>query len=200
MTLFTPLIKKVTYKRIPIYINTSFRTVLQCFEILGDSLFSDAEKIDFCLELLVKFKPVLHLLSFTGKMKLFDTVFTEFIDIGNKKKSGKKYVDFKQDASFIYSSFCQCYGLDLLGKDKNLHWWSFITLFNGLSDDTKIMQIISIRARPMPKPTKYNAEERAQLAKLKQEYKLKLSPKEEKEQYQQGLAKIAATLQGMIRK
>lgn len=200
MTLFTPLIKKVTYKRIPIYINTSFRTVLQCFEILGDSLFSDAEKIIFCLELLIKFKPILHIFSKEDKMQLFEIIFKKFVDIGDKKNNSKKCVDFKQDAAFIYAAFRQCYGIDLLGKDSRLHWWSFIALFNGLSDDTKIMQIISIRARPMPKPTKYNAEERAQLAKLKQEYKLKLSPKEEKEQYQQGLAKIAATLQGMIRK
>lgn len=200
MTLYTPLIKKVTYKRIPIYINTSFRTVLQCFEILGDSLFSDAEKIIFCLELLIKFKPILHIFSKEDKMQLFEIIFKKFVDIGDKKKNGKKCLDFKQDAAFIYSSFWQCYKLDLLEKDKNLHWWSFIALFNGLSDDTKIMQIISVRTRPMPKPTKYNAEERAQLAKLKQEYKLKLSPQEEKEQYQQGLTKIAATLQGMIRK
>ena len=69
-----------------------------------------------------------------------------------------------------------------------------MALFNGLSDDTKIMQIISIRARPLPKPTKYNAEERRQLIKLKQLYKLNLSEEERKKQFQDGLAKIAVAL------
>lgn len=64
-----------------------------------------------------------------------------------------------------------------------------MALFNGLSDDTKIMQIISIRSRPLPKPTKYNAEERRQLIKLKQLYKLNLSEEERKSNSKMGLQK-----------
>ena len=199
MTLFTPLIKKVTYKRIPIYINTSFRTVLQCFEILGDSLFSDAEKIIFCLELLIKFKPILHIFSKEDKMQLFEIIFKKFVDIGDKKNNSKKCVDFKQDAAFIYAAFRQCYGIDLFSC-KRLHWWKFIALFNGLSADTRIMQIIDIRQRPIPAPTKYNAEERAALIRLKTEYQLEMTQEEREEQFADNLFDLFETLKNMAEK
>ena len=89
---------------------------------------------------------------------------------------------------------------DLVGKDRKLHWWSFIALFSGLSDDTKIVQIMSIRSRPLPKPTKFNAEERRQLMKLKHLYRLELSEGERKQQFQKGLAKVAIALQGLAQK
>ena len=56
------------------------------------------------------------------------------------------------------------------------------------------MQILSIRSRPLPKPTKYNQEERRQLIRLKQLYRLEISEEERKEQFQKGLEKIASTL------
>lgn len=103
-------------------------------------------------------------------------------------------MDFKQDAEAIYSSFWQCYGIDLLGKDKDLHWWAFSCLLSGLSEDTKLMQIVSIRTKPMPKPTKYNAEERKQLAKLKAAHRIKLSEEESQKQYEEGMRKMALAM------
>lgn len=128
------------------------------------------------------------------RQELFRVYFDSFVHVGKQKKGTKKVLDFSQDAQYIYSSFWQCYGLDLLGKDRRLHWWSFVALLGGLSDDTRLMQVISIRTRPLPKPTKYNQEERAQLIKLKQMYKLNLSEEERKRQFQEGLAKIATAL------
>ena len=58
----------------------------------------------------------------------------------------------------------------------------------------KIMQIISIRSRPSQNQQNTNAEERRQLIKLKQLYKLNLSEEERKKQFQDGLAKIAVAL------
>ena len=37
------------------------------------------------------------------------------------KKPEEKSIRFNQDAWAVYSSFMQCYHLDLLGADKNLH-------------------------------------------------------------------------------
>lgn len=129
------------------------------------------------------------------RQELFRVYFDSFVHVGKQKKGTKKVLDFSQDAQYIYSSFWQCYGLDLLGKDRKLHWWSFVSLLGGLSDDTRLMQVISIRTRPLPKPTKYNQEERAQLMKLKAEYTLKLTEEERRQQYQEGLAKLALSLE-----
>ncbi len=156
MRLYSPLKKRVKYKLVPVRLNTSFRTVLKCYQVFSDTLLTDFEKAEACLWLLVKSKLFLKILKPDKKAALFNLIFKEFIDVSDKKAGGEKYFDFNQDAWAVYSSFMQCYHLDLLGADKNLHWWSFTALFNGLSDDTKIMQIISIRSRPLPKPTKYN--------------------------------------------
>ncbi len=66
----------------------------------------------------------------------------------------------------------QDYQIDLYDQVDKLDWRKFIYLFVGLSDKTKIMQVMSIRAREMPKPTKYNGEEISQLYKLKAYYSL----------------------------
>ena len=200
MRLYAPLIKSVRYKFLRIRINTSYQTVLKCFDVFADDLIGDFDRIDVCLYLLVRARFILRLLTPKHKFALFDLIYKRFIDAPNKKAEGEKHFDFNQDAGFIYSSFLQCYHNDLVGKDRKLHWWSFIALFSGLSDDTKIVQIMSIRSRPLPKPTKFNAEERRQLMKLKHLYRLELSEGERKQQFQKGLAKVAIALQGLAQR
>lgn len=197
MKLYSPLIKRVKYKFLSLRLHTSYQTVLKCYQVFSDALLTDFEKIDTSLWLLLKSKFILWLLTPDDKVTLFQSIFKAFIDIPGKKAGGEKYFDFNQDAQAIYASFMQCYHLDLIGTDKNLHWWRFIALFNGLSDDTKIMQIISIRSQPLPKPTKYNQEERQRIIRLKQLYRLELSEEERKKQLQDGLAKIAVALHSL---
>ncbi len=201
MNLYAPLIRWIVFRGRRIRLNTSFRTVLRCYEAFQDDLLSNFEKIDLCLSLLVKGRALRRRLAPQGRIGLFECIFHEFIDTSGKKGSeGKKAFDFTQDAGLIYAAFRQCYHIDLTGKDKNLHWWNFVALFNGLPDDTKLMQIISVRTRPLPKPTKYNQEQRRQLMQMKQRYRLEVSEEEEKRQYQQGLAQIAMTLQNLAQR
>lgn len=197
-TLYEPPISYVKFQDRKIYLDTSFRRVLQCYSVLSDSYFSELEKIDLCIGLLVKRKYQVCFFSDCQKIDLFDIILKEFVDTHGKKSSGHKVFDFAQDAGYIYSSFMQCYGIDLLGKDRQLHWWKFIQLFNGLSDDSKIMQIISIRSRPMPKATKYNGEERRNLARLKALYRLDISEEDRERQLADGLWKMKKALEGMM--
>lgn len=200
MNLCSPLIKSIRFRFFRLRLNTSYQTVLKCYAVFEDALLSDFEKIDVCLYLLIKEKPFLWFLNPQLKVELFNEVFKKFIDVSDKKKNGEKHFDFTQDAEAIYSSFWQCYHIDLIKRDRKLHWWSFISLFNGLSEDTKMMQIISIRTRPIPKPTKYNADERRQIIRLKQFYQLELSEEERKKQFQEGLAKVAVALHGLAQR
>lgn len=186
--------------KLKIKIRPSFQTVLKCNTVLHDSVLSEAEKLEICLRLFVKHKYVLFFLSDNARAQLFKGYFEDFVNVGSRKNTvSKKVLDFSQDAAYIYSAFWQCYGVDLLGKNRNLHWWSFAALLGGLSDDTKMMQIVAIRSRPLPKPTKYNREERAELMKLKTEFAIKLTEKERKEQYQEGLAKLATSMEAWAR-
>lgn len=54
MRLYSPLKKRVKYKFVPVRLNTSFRTVLKCYQVFSDTLLTDFEKAEACLWLLVK--------------------------------------------------------------------------------------------------------------------------------------------------
>lgn len=177
----------------------AFRRVLQCYRVMREAALSEIQKIDLCLQLLLR--PLsrlrLHFLNGAQKAELFQRIFQELVDTGEKKASGPRTFDFDQDAGPIYAAFFQCYGLDLLGRDRNLHWWKFVQLFSGLPEDTRMMQIVSIRSRPLPKPTKYNAEERQNLLRLKSAYRLEESEQQRRERMQEGLRKMAVMLEGL---
>lgn len=61
------------------------------------------------------------------------------------------------------------------------------------------MQVASIRTRPLPKPTRYNAEERQSLLRLKGLYRLEETAAERERRLQDGLRHMAAMLEGMAR-
>ena len=114
-----------------------------------------------------------------------------------RKKDGQKVTDFVQDAGLIRAAFRQAYGIDLY-RDK-LHWIEFTELLNAIPEGNRYSEIVGIRARPMPAPTKYNQHEREWLAKAKAECRLDMSEKERMRRYEQDVANIAAVLMGMAK-
>lgn len=114
-----------------------------------------------------------------------------------RKKDGQKVTDFVQDAGLIRAAFRQAYGIDLY-RDK-LHWIEFIELLNAIPEGNRYAEVVGIRARPMPAPTKYNQHEREWLAKAKAECRLDMSEKERMRRYEQDVANIAAVLMGMAK-
>ena len=99
------------------------------------------------------------------------------------KVDGPKYMDIEQDWPYICAGFQQAYGIDLYA-DKTIHIMRFQALLQGLPKDTKLSEIIGIRAAKIPAATKYNAEEIANLTRLKSIYALKGTEKD----FQTGLA------------
>ena len=200
-TLWERPISRVVYEGKPYRLRTAFRRVLQCYQVMGDDVLDDGDKIGMCLGLLLY--PVSRLraawLPAAKKIRLFETIFREYVDTGGKKAGGEKALDFDQDAGLIYAAFAQCYGMDLLGRDRSLHWWKFAQLLGGLPEDTRLMQVVSIRTRPMSKPTKYNAEERQNLLRLKGLYRLEEAEEEKHRRLQDGLRKMAVIMEGMAR-
>ena len=114
-----------------------------------------------------------------------------------RKKDGQKVTDFVQDAGLIRAAFRQAYGIDLY-RDK-LHWIEFTELLNAIPEGNRYAEVVGIRARPMPAPTKYNQHEREWLAKAKAECRLDMSEKERMRRYEQDVANIAAVLMGMAK-
>lgn len=180
-----------TYKLKPYYDN-----VLKVFAIQKEQALSERDKLDLSLELLIKRKCLK--LCERDKVGLLNAVFDVLMDTQPKEPDGRAPIfDFEQDAGFIYASFLSDYGLDLYEQQGRLHWWAFIQLFRGLSDGSKIVQVMQIRDKPIPPPTKNNAEERARLAKLKAQYALEISQEERECNFAAGLKRLAGIMQGM---
>lgn len=54
--------------------------------------------------------------------------------------------DFDWDAPKIAADFEREYGIDLTSEGTRMHWWRFMALFNGLSDQSRTIVAISTRA------------------------------------------------------
>jgi hypothetical protein len=95
---------------------------------------------------------------------------------------------FSHDGELIYAAFLAQYGIDLRDVPY-LHWWKFIALFNGLSKDhliTEVMHCRAVEMKPdMPKDRKEYYE------KMQKTYALPLPDKLEKH-----LSALEAALMG----
>ena len=175
-------------------LNLAFDVVLEVQNLFKEDL-TDIEKIIVALNILVINRRALKGLTIQQKNDLLTDIFEEFINIKPKRKSkdNKKVFDFEEDGEYIYSSFFMDYGLDLIAMQGKLHWRKFLALFQGLSDNTKIKEIMSIRGREMPEPTKYNQKEIQSLRELKAYYALG----DVEENFQDGLSSLWGTLERM---
>ena len=111
------------------------------------------------------------------------------------KTDAKKLTDFDQDADLIRAAFLQEYRIDLWTE--RLHWLKFTALLAGLPDGSRYSDVLGIRARPMPKATKWNHAEREWLQKAKAQYALKMSDEEMARAYDQAVLDI---FHGLINK
>ena len=112
-----------------------------------------------------------------------------------RKKGGQKATDFVQDAGLIRAAFRQAYGIDLYRE--KLHWIEFTELLNAIPEGNRYSEVVGIRVRPIPAPTKWNQKEREWLIKAKQDVALELTDKERAERYERDVSNIASVLMAM---
>ena len=84
----------------------------------------------------------------------------------------------------------RAYGIDLT-RDP-LHICQFLELLADLPQDTALMRTIDIRRRPIPKLTKDNAEQVAELQRLKAKVAIRYSEDERRQQFAQSLKNSTA--------
>ena len=166
-----------------------FRNVLRMIDILDqDDLMPEAKAYNALHCVCKRPKNVLKVLN-EVKHVLFKAP---------RKKGGQRVTDFIQDAGLIRAAFRQAYGIDLY-RDK-LHWIEFTELLNAIPEGSRYSEVVGIRARPMPAPTKWNQHEREWLMKAKQDVALEINEKERMEKYQQDVATIANVLKAWAKK
>ena len=171
-----------TYKLTP-----AFDNVLQMFEQTDDDDLSDTEKAELMLYYLTDNAPLDARILMAACKALFPEV---------KGEATQKAFDFVQDAELIYAAFWQTYGIDLFEQQGKLHWCKFFALFQGLPENTRFREVVAIRLRPLPEPTKHNAKERQQLLKAKHDVALKVTDAERQKNLQDGLKRMALMMMG----
>lgn len=194
MRLTTPLVSFIEWSGRKIKLNLAYDTVLMVYEVWQDGLFTDADKVELCLSMLVRgwrSKRHVRACKWQERGEILAAIFREHINTGKQdEKSREPVFDFTQDAEYIYSSFMLDYGVDLIAQQGRLDWRKFIAMFSGLSERTKMREVISIRSRKLPAPNKHNADEITALKEAKAFYALK-SPFADKEaNFEQGLAQL----------
>jgi len=176
-TLTDPLEEEIEIEGNVYPLDLSFDNVLRFFDLMDDDTFFDAEKIEIAFEMFVDTDKEF---DFETKYKVVKTIVETFIASNNDSNAdyssdvgdSKQYYDLKQDAEYIYASFLQEYGIDLIEQQGKLRWEKFVALLVGLRDNTRFKEIVGIRAAELPKG-KGMEEERKRLRKLKQIYALK---------------------------
>lgn len=103
-------------------------------------------------------------------------------------ENGEKLMSFEQDAPLIRSAFRQVYQIDLF-RD-SLTWFEFTELLHALPEGNRFIEVVGIRARPLPAHTKWNGKERESLIKAKQSVALRMTEREQKDKYERDVSRV----------
>ena len=165
-------------------IDTDFRNVIRMNEIMARADLTDEARDWLALRCMMRHPPRKRSRQIELLKALRELLF------GDRRgaSDNKKITDIDQDAELIFAAFYQEYGINLW-RDR-LSWFEFTALLAGIAEGTRYSDVLTIRARPMPKPTKWNAEERAWLAKAKAAHALELTDEEMAENYDRSVRSI----------
>lgn len=192
MKLFERLPDKIEIDGRKYRLDLDFRNVLRMVEIMNrEDLLSEARNY-LALKCVMRNVP-----KNVGQAM---TAVSAIIFQKTKKKGdkGPKLTDYTQDADLIRAAFLQCYGINLWRE--KLHWFEFTGLLAGLPDGSRYIDIVGIRAKPLPEPTKYNAKERQWLIEAKQRYAIEKTAKEEEEALQASLHATTLSLLALAKR
>lgn len=181
-----------------IIVNPAFDTVLEIQKLYLEDALTDYEKVEQALQMLVKNKWNLRLYTPAEKVRLLEEIGRRYINTKKRpqiKKNPLPVLDFEEDGDYIYASFLQDYGIDLIDEQGRLPWKEFLYLFNGLSSGSKIKQVMQIRGMEVPQYNGKNAKQIQQINELKSYYALPIRGGGG----QAGLDLLFRTLEGMAR-
>lgn len=156
-------------------VNPAFDIVLEIQKLYKEEGLTDYEKVEQALKMLVKNRWNLRLFSPGEKIRLLEDISKEYIDAKKRpqvRKNPVPVLDFEEDGDYIYASFMQDYGIDLIKEQGKLPWKKFLYLFNGLSQDTKIKQVMRIRDMKVPAYNGKNTKQIQEINELKSYYAL----------------------------
>ena len=155
-------------------INPAFDTVLEVQRLFAEEELTYHDKVEQALKMFVINDRRMRGMGINAKVELLNEIYRQCINIRKHPPSRKKIrvLDFEHDGEYIYSSFMLDYGIDLIDEQGRLPWKKFIALFQGLSENTKIREVMRIRSMDIPKPTGKNGKQIQEIMDLKSYYAL----------------------------
>lgn len=151
LSLYEPLRSEYEYGSQTYKIDLAFDNVLRFYKLLDDKEFSYEEIVETAFEMFFGSYPKNADFALAAFKDISDYISRE--PYGNDVASGSpiKYYSFTQDASAIYASFYEQYGIDLVDQEGKLHWDKFKALFAGLGPKTYFQRIVQIRMKDTSK-------------------------------------------------
>jgi hypothetical protein len=186
MRLYERLPDSVTVRGKKIRCDFDFRNVLRMLRVLSRDDLTEEARIALAAGCITK-RPgrrAAGIIAAAGKLLFGKTE--------KGAKTHQRITDFDQDADYIRAAFLAEYRINLF-RDR-LHWCEFSSLLACLPEGSRYSEILGIRSRPMPKPTKYNQEERRWLAKAKADFAIRLTDREREEKLKENLRSVAVSL------
>lgn len=122
-------------------INTDFRIGLKCQKIAQDRDIGDYERALAIIYLIFGDKGLENSNDYEG---LLEKAIL-YLKCGENQKADneKPNMDFEQDYDYIEASFVSDHKIDL--ENANIHWWKFMNLLNGLTENCILNRIRYIR-------------------------------------------------------
>ena len=125
------------------YINTDFKYWIELSDALNAKQVDKEYLTNVILSLFVDKIPTMSSKAFEAIMTFFNGNVDDAKQGSSAPKRTKKVYDFKIDCDYFISSFLIQYQIDLTKDD--LHWWKFLSLFNGL-DKCELTERIHYRS------------------------------------------------------
>lgn len=174
----------IEYEGVEHPLDASFDNILKIIDMTREKHVVPAFKIKLGLQMFFGRDTDLVKLPINQQTEIFNQTFENYVnqqaekavkkDLAGKplpdyQKDKENFYSLKFDAEYIFSSFLQAYGIDLIEARGKLHWFKFQALLAGLPEDTKFRQVVSIRM--WKKPSK-NDSEAARMRELQEFYRL----------------------------
>lgn len=158
-------------------INTDYKVALACFRAIEDNEISETERALAVITLLLG-KDVKE----EDYVKCLEKCAI-YLRCGKEENDdiGEADMDYIIDEVYIRTSIRQCYHIDL-NKEKNIHWWEYNELIEGLTEETILNQRRELRNFDETKVEDIKERNKIRKAKNKISLKKKNKPKANKEQ------------------
>ena len=146
-------------------INTDYRHVLKCYELINSDE-DDAEKLS--LGLTIFYGENVYKDDLAGLVQKMSWFINKGKEPDNEERDKVRTFDILEDSGKVLSAFYQTYKINL--RKVKMHWWIFLELFEGLPSGTHLSDVIELRGRKFEKGM--SAADRNALAKAQNYYRI----------------------------